>query len=148
MTYTARDLAALLHANPELTLIDDGTRTVIGTVAPKLSEFDMQAKVFELCAERATANDDWFMVVAIPNGQYRPGQRMEPGISAGFPDIIVPVARHSRIGLAIELKVTPRKPRGDQLAWHRRLRIRNWAVEVVYDDPQKVIELIQWYLEG
>lgn len=147
MSYSAKELYAILHANPELTLVDDGTRTVIGTVAPKLSEFDMQAKVFELCTERAATNDDWLMVVAIPNGQYRPGQRMEPGTRKGFPDLIAPVARHSRIGLALELKVTPNKPTEDQLWWHRQLRLRNWAVDVIYDDPQKVIDHIEWYLE-
>ena len=28
------------------------------------------------------------------------------------------------------------------------LRLRNWAVDVIYDDWQKVIEHIAWFLEG
>lgn len=156
MSYTAKDLAKLLHANPDLAIMGDGTISapydkivdaVMGAAkAPKLTEHSLQALVFEECARRMSSDPDWAMVVAIPNGQYRPGQRMEPGISAGFPDIIVPMARRGYIGLALELKVTPNKPRGDQLGWHRRLRDCKWVVLVLYDDPQKVIDRIAWYL--
>lgn len=148
MSYTARDLAAILHANPDLDLMAGGTiGAPVAYVMPKLSEFDMQTLVFEEVRRRALTNPEWAMVAAIPNGQYRPGQRMEPGTRKGFPDLIVPMARHSRIGLALELKVTPHKPTADQLWWHRQLRLRNWAVDVIYDDWQKVIEHIEWYLE-
>lgn len=149
MSYTARDLARLLYGNPDLAVMGDGTiGAPVGNVAPKLSEFDMQSLVFEEVRRREKTNREWEMVTAIPNGQYRPGQRMEPGIRSGFPDIIVPVARHSRTGLALELKVTPHKPTADQLEWHRKLLLRNWAVDVIWDDWQKVIEKIQWFLEG
>lgn len=148
MSYTQKDIAKMLGANPDLSVMGNGTIGAPVASLPKLSEFDMQAIVFERCAARAEANDEWLSVVAIPNGQYRPGQRMEPGTKKGFPDLIVPIARHSRIGLALELKITPYKPTEDQLWWHHRLRLRNWAVDVIYDDPQKVIDHIAWYIEG
>lgn len=149
MSYTERDLARLLYGNPDLSIMADGTISApVVYVAPKLTEFDMQSLVFDEVRKRALTSPEWAMVAAIPNGQYRPGQRLEPGTRKGFPDLIVPVARHSRIGLALELKVTPNKPDADQLWWHRQLRLRNWAVDVIYNDPQAVIDHIAWYLEG
>jgi hypothetical protein len=60
---------------------------------------------------------------------------------------MIPVARHSRIGLAIELKVKPNDLDEYQRWWQRRLRVEGWVCEVVYDDPQLAIDLIHWYLE-
>ena len=70
------------------------------------TEWDIQRAVFEWLAwygnrpgrEAAT----W--AFAVPNGQYRPGQRMEAGMKAGVPDIFVPEARGGYFGLFIELK--------------------------------------------
>src|SRR5678816_1579824 len=146
MSYSAKDLHTLLAANPDLAILGNGTIGAPVVELPKLSEFDMQTLAFAEVKRRALTSDDWAMIVAIPNGQYRPGQRLEPGVRRGFPDILVPIARHSRNGLALELKVSPNKPTADQLWWHRQLRLRNWAVDVIYDDWQKVIEHIAWYL--
>src|SRR5436190_19296296 len=123
MSYSERDIARLLYGNPDLSIMADGTiGAPVVYVPPKMSEYDMQTEVFRQCAIKAETNPDWQMVAAIPNGQYRPGQRLEAGTRKGFPDLIVPIARHSRIGLALELKVTPHKPTTDQLWWHRQLR--------------------------
>lgn len=149
MSYTAKELHYILRANPDLAIMGDGTiGAPVANVAPKMSEFEMQTIVFDVVMRKAETNPEWAIVAAVPNGQYRPGQRLEPGTRRGFPDLIVPIARHSRIGLALELKVTPHKPTEDQLWWHRQLRLRNWAVDVIYDDWQKVIDHIAWYLEG
>lgn len=149
--YTAVDLQKLLSANPDIRV--DGVNVVADelgwhtVVGPKLSEREMQAAVITECDLRAITNADYGMIAAIPNGQYRPGQRMEPGLRPGFPDLILPIARHGRNGLALELKVGNNKCSAEQLRWHRDLRVRNWAVEVIYDDPQRAIDLITWYLE-
>lgn len=155
-----RDLVKILQANPDIIVadgvisyaLDENGKTVAvspsGLRLPKLTEHDMQTAIIEECDRRAIANPEWGMVVAVPNGQYRHGQRMEPGLRPGFPDLIVTVARHSRIGLGLELKVSPNKPSANQLAWHRKLILQNWIVEVIYDNPQAAIDKIQWFLEG
>ena len=64
---------------------------------------------------------------AIPNGQYRPGQRPEAGIQKGVPDLCIPVLGHIwddrasvrrlRGALYIELKQPKRYTREEQRAW-------------------------------
>lgn len=113
-----------------------------------MTEHDMQASIIAECNWRANQDARWGLLMAIPNGQYREGQRMEPGLRAGVPDLFLPVARHSRIGLWLELKVGKNRLSPEQECWIRRLRVEGYCVEVVYDDPQKAIDIITWYLEG
>lgn len=164
---TEAELAKLLTRNPELIVVDDGTRTVIGPIrdngdraqrAPaihvngvaKLSEHDMQKAIIEECDRRAVTNLAWAMVAACPNGQYRTGQRMEPGLRAGFPDLMVMLPRIrgnvQRYGLFLELKVKPNDLTPAQEWWLRRLRIEGYVCEVVYDDPQTAINILEWWI--
>lgn len=117
----------------------------------KLSEFDLQTLVFEECATRALTNSDWEMVAAVPNGQYRPGQRMEAGLKRGYPDIFVALPRIRgnvhRHGLYLELKISPNKMDTYQLWWQRRLRIQGYVCECIWDDPQEVIKTLEWWIE-
>ena len=161
MSYSEDDLAKLLANNPDVALVPDGFNYGknpalakmyrLKSQEPKMSEHEMQAAVFRQCAERAKDNPLWDMVVAVPNGQYRKGQRPEPGMAAGFPDIMVALPFHvlgyNYHGLFIELKVKPNKPSREQLEWHRRLKDAGYAVEVIYDDPALVIERIAEWIQ-
>lgn len=162
MSYTEKDITLLLKSNPDLAVMGDGTasatyepvvKAVSGAAGVvKMSEFDMQTEVFRQCAIKAETNPDWQMVAACPNGQYRPGQRMEPGLARGFPDImcLLPRIRGNvqRHGLFIELKVKDGKQSEFQLWWERRLRIQGYVVECIWDDPQKVISTLEWWIGG
>lgn len=142
-------LRSILRLNPDLSIMADGTiGAPVVYVAPKMSEFDLQTEVFRQCAIKAETNPAYNLVLAIPNGQVRPGQRIEPGLKRGVPDIAIFAARHSRHGCFIELKISPRKQEPEQLEWQRKLRIEGYICSCIWDDPQKVIDLIEWYLEG
>lgn len=113
-----------------------------------LSEHDMQASIFAEADLRANQDARWLMLMAIPNGQYRPGQRMEPGLRPGAPDIVWYLKAHGYIGLALELKVGRNKPTPTQNEWLAWLASQGWYTGVVYDDPQTVVDLLEWYLSG
>ena len=64
-------------------------------------------------------------IFAIPNGQYRPGQRLEVGVKSGIPDLMLPVRVGKYAGLFIEMKTrTGGKLSKVQKEWISYL---NWA---------------------
>ena len=160
-SYSESDLSKLLINNPDLTLVPDDfdygknpllagldAKARLKAKAPKMSEHDMQKQVFAMCDRNIAENPLWRYVIAIPN-QWRKGQRPVPGMAAGFPDILVPLPAKfwdtSYLGLAIELKVYPHKPEPHQLKWHEDLRDVGYDVDVIYDNPDTVIERIaEW----
>ncbi len=153
MRLTDAELQRLQRDNPELQVQDDGTRTTIRVSAQpraaiRLSEFDLQKLVFEECARRALKDDRWCDIYANVNGQYRKGQRPEPGLKRGVPDIFVAVPSGPYAGMYLELKVSPNKPSREQLEWIQRLRKRGYCVEVIWDSVDEVIKAISDYLEG
>lgn len=113
-----------------------------------VSEYTLQDAVILECQLRAIHDDRWGDIYAIPNGQYRNGQRMEPGLKAGVPDLFLPVPSGPYHGMYIELKWKDNKPKRDQLEWIRRLRQRGYHCVVIWDELAKVIEAIEDYLEG
>lgn len=86
-----------------------------------VSEHDEQAALFEWADWHTYQCPELGMLYAIPNGQVRPGQRLEPGLKAGVPDIHLPVARRGFHGLYIELKVGSNRPKPEQVEWLNRL---------------------------
>jgi hypothetical protein len=78
---------------------------------------------------------------AIPNGQYRPGQRKEPGMTAGIPDLCLPVPDEEGRHLYIELKVGSNRLTDSQEEQIRRLREHGNRVEVCreFDEAINVI---------
>lgn len=164
MNLSVKELERLLASNEDLQVVPDERTAPMAAYArssyvpagelarqagekpPKMSEWEMQKAVIDECDRRAIEQPEWGLVAAIPNGQYRKGQRMEAGLRRGLPDLMIFAARHSRHGCFIELKIKPNKPDEFQEWWHRRLRIEGYCVEVVYDDPWEVIKLIDWYL--
>ena len=154
---TERELAEVLRNNPEL-VVEDGlinySRDSTSCPTPlkpprvKLSEHDLQAAVFAECDQRSVLRVEYGLIFAIPNGQYRQGQRMEPGLRAGVPDLFLPVARHGYHGLFIELKCGSNKPSQVQRDWVRNLTAEGYLCKVLWDDVDNVMWLIEWYLEG
>lgn len=161
MNLSAKDLEVLLKTNPDLSLDD---KLVFGSISTgdvkhvptvggyerKLSEFEMQTAVVEECDRRALANPLYGLLYAIPNGGQRhpavAAKLKAEGVRPGIPDLHLPVARHSRHSLYLELKVKPNTVSGNQEQWIRQLRAEGHAVEVIYDDPQAAIDYIEWYL--
>lgn len=154
-------LRSLLDANPDLQLVDDRERPSIVLApqeaqrsrpkpVPLLTEFQMQASIFAEIEVRAHQDPRWGLIAAVPNGQYRHGERMEPGLRAGFPDIICPIPRrigHNLYsGLAMELKVGNNTTSEQQDYFLHMLKGHGWYTCVVYDDPAEAIRIMQWYL--
>lgn len=119
-----------------------------------MTEHDLQASIVAECAWRANQDPRWGLLFAVPNGQYRKGQRMEPGLRAGVPDLFLPVPRRATTahpayhGLFMELKVGRNEPSGEQQIWLRSLREQGYYTCWIYDDPQSAIDLLNWYLEA
>lgn len=151
MNVSTKELHTMLANNPELALVGDGwdigRNPTIAGASPRMTEHQLQTLVIEECDRRALANPAYALLYAIPNGQYRPGQRMEAGVKAGIPDLHLPIARHSRHSLYIELKISPRQQTPDQLKWQRRLRVEGHMCECIWDDVEKVMSLLEWYIE-
>lgn len=152
---TERELAEMLKNNPDLG-IDDGmvnysrnsnSSPKPKAPQPKLSEHEFQAAVIAECDKQSILRVEYGLIFAIPNGQYRQGQRMEPGLRPGVPDLFLPVARRGYHGFFIELKVGDNKPSQKQLDWVGNLRCEGYLCHVIWDSVDKVMELIEWYLE-
>jgi hypothetical protein len=86
-----------------------------------MTEHEDQKALFEYAAIMANQDPAWNMLVAIPNGQYRPGQRKEPGLKRGFPDMGLFVPRGGYHGLFVELKYGRNKQTDAQKQWEYKL---------------------------
>lgn len=155
---TERELAMLLKENPDIQISGSVIEAVIhpldGTPSRNLpinSEHAMQCAVIAKCAELAETNPLYELIYAIPNGGYRGksqgGKLKAEGVKAGMPDLHLPVARHGRHSLYLELKFGDGKLSKEQHWWIRRLRVEGHCVEVVWDSPDQVMTILDWYLE-
>ena len=83
---------------------------------------------------------------AVPNGQMRSGQAMEPGLQSGVPDLCVPIPTARYGSLYIELKQPGKYTRKEQREWLSRLVDLGHACAVCrsLDD---VIHLVSEYLD-
>jgi hypothetical protein len=154
VSYTEREIARLLHANPDLSIMGNGaiSAPVANVVsASQMSEHDMQVEIIQECQRRALTNPDYQMIFAIPNGGHRhpavAAKLKAEGVQAGLPDLMCILARHSRHGALCEIKVGNNKPSEAQNWWIRRLRVEGYICEVIYDDPAKIIAFFEWYIE-
>jgi hypothetical protein len=111
----------------------------------KPSEHDEQTAFFEYLEWQQNMEPDLQWAYAIPNGQYRPGQRPEAGLKSGVPDINIPIARGGYIGLYIELKIDGGKVSDNQRKWIDGLVGLGHAVRVCYGfDAAK--DTLDWYM--
>lgn len=96
------------------------------------TERDEQAALFDWAEWQGNITPELKLLYAIPNGQYRPGQAMEPGLKAGVPDICLPVARGGYHSLYVELKVGSNSPSKEQKRWITSLRKAGHRVDVCW----------------
>jgi hypothetical protein len=143
MRLTDADLARILQ-QPDYCLT--GSPPVSRKPTAWRSEWDFQAAVIAEAQRRAILQPEYSLLVAIPNGQYRKGQRPEAGIVAGMPDLMLCVVRVGHGALFIELKVKDGKPSQVQREMHHRLRRAGYAVAVVWDSVDEVMQVIEEYL--
>ena len=119
--------------------------------APEPSEHDLQASLFELAAYKEGERPALKLLYATPNGQYRPGQRKEPGLKSGIPDLMLPVPRRAGArfyhGLYLELKRKDGTLRPEQRMWLRRLRSAGYAARVAYGFEEAWTTICD-YLDG
>jgi len=101
-------------------------------------ERTIQAQLFQWAELQKGSVPELDSLFAVPNGQYRPGQRPEPGLRKGVPDLCLPVSRLGFKGqtrevygaLWIELKTKTGRLRKSQKAWQDRLQEQGqaWAL--------------------
>lgn len=105
-------------------------------------ERDEQAALFAWADAHPVAH----VMYANVNGQYRQGQRPEPGMKAGIPDVFLPVARNGKHGLYIELKrIQGGKVSDAQKGWRSVLEGQGYAVGWAYGAAE-AIALVENYL--
>lgn len=94
------------------------------------SEHDEQCVVVEYCQIRR------YPLFAIPNGGSRnkaeAARLKAEGVSAGVPDLFMPIAKGKYHGLFIEMKVGKNKTSFAQDEWIALLRRNGYAVAVCY----------------
>ena len=110
-----------------------------------MSEHDEQVAVVRWCAWRSIP------VFAIPNGGYRPkatAKRLkDEGVEPGVPDLFIPVSKHGKHGLFLEMKDRRgAKPRPEQMEWLELLD-RNGYVAAWARGADAAIELIERYFD-
>lgn len=111
-----------------------------------LSEHEMQKSIIAECVIRANQNPLFGRVAAIPNGQFRPGQRKEPGLTPGLPDLILLAPRHGYHGIVLELKVGNNRASKEQIDWLSWLKSQGYYTCIVRDDPQAAMDILCWYV--
>lgn len=86
------------------------------------------------------------LLYAVPNGQYRRGQRMEAGLRKGVPDLCLPVARRGYHGLYIELKIAGGRLSEAQQGWLSVLGEQGYLCRVIVESLDEARSLLRWYL--
>jgi hypothetical protein len=126
------------------TMTDDHKRLKLAKNLPIPTEHEEQAAVIAWADNHPEA---WVLYANV-NGQYRPGQRPEPGLRTGIPDLFLPLARGGANGLYIELKRTKGGVVSEaQNFWIETLLNRGYWAVVCYG-ADEAIEAIIEYLGG
>ncbi|GIV81815.1 MAG: hypothetical protein KatS3mg051_1169 [Anaerolineae bacterium] len=109
----------------------------------------MQQAVVEWCQVVASVHNrpEYGYIMAIPNGQYRRGQRPEPGHPTWRARFVPAVARRGHHGLWLELKFGRNTTTAQQDWWLATLREQGYCCAVVRS-LEEAQEVIDWYLRG
>jgi hypothetical protein len=97
-----------------------------------MSERSEQAALIQWADWQGRVIPEAGLLFAIPNGQARPGQPLEPGLRKGVPDLFLPVPRGQYHGLFIELKYGRNRPSPEQAEWMVRLSQQGYRTAVCY----------------
>ncbi len=154
--FTWEDIKRLQTDNPDIKIETDGPIKSDKVDTLVHLEWHMQQAVFDIVFERALSDNRYAYIYANVNGQYRPGQRKEPGLIAGIPDIFVayPVdavntdgtGKHY-CGMYLELKRKGNKPTKEQEEYLDKFTRVGYYCYVAYS-VQEAIEAIENYLNG
>ena len=96
------------------------------------SEHDHQKALFEWRRSMEHKYPELVTMYANVNGQYRAGQRPEPGLRPGVPDVVLPVSRGGSGALFIELKHGSNTTTKAQERWLERLEQHGNKCAVCY----------------
>lgn len=99
------------------------------------SEHQEQVSFIDWCAKHTYHCPDLAWVAAVPNGGKRTigtaRKLKREGVRAGYPDLLLDVARGPYHGWRCELKkVGGRVAKATQTPWHERLRAQGYRVDV------------------
>lgn len=165
----AATVAELFQRNPDLAAENprlhpaaiDGQMmaSAVAKMAPALksaftpvpTEHEEQVALFQWAEANEVQYPSLAMLAAIPNGGYRPmttaAMLKAEGVKAGYPDVLLDVARGPYHGLRIELKRADRsnRPTDAQRDWLVRLAFEGYQVAVCYG-AQEAIKVITDYL--
>jgi hypothetical protein len=109
------------------------------------TEEDIHRAVVEWADRQAQTHPALELLFHVPNGGSRhvaeAVKLKAMGTRQGVPDLLLPVPRGDKIGLALELKSASGRLRPKQAWWLRELRASGWAVAVAYtfSEAQKVL---------
>jgi len=100
------------------------------------SEADIHKAVVEWADRQAAAEPALEMLFHVPNGGSRhiaeATKLKAMGTRQGVPDLLLPVPRADKSGLALELKNPKGRLRPEQAWWLKRLKDQGWAVAVIW----------------
>ena len=114
------------------------------------TEHEEQARLVKWAWYKSATIPELKLLFSIPNGGERhpavAAKMKAEGVKKGVPDLFLPVQRHDRAGLFIEMK----RSRGGRLSpeqaeWHERLTDAGYAVHVCCG-ASEAIEAIERYL--
>lgn len=94
---------------------------------------------------------DLALLHAVPNGAVRTGKgygRVDAGVKAGIPDLMLPVARLGYFGLYIELKIFGGRVRNNQRQWINDLIDQGYEARVIVESVEAFSTLLQNYMKG
>lgn len=140
-------------SNPQVTIDERYSLMQVDLTLPVITcEHDLQAVIIAECDKRAAKGlTDYGNVFAIPNGQVRKGQRLEPGIRSGYPDLGWDLPRIDTLrgkafhGLRIELKFGKNQLEQEQKTWSVYLRKNGYFWALIRDDYKEAMSLLDWY---
>ncbi len=90
------------------------------------------------------------LMTAIPNGGYRhpatAAMLKKEGVQAGYPDILLDVARGGYHGYRLELKRSDHSnhPTQEQKEWIERLRAQGYRVDVCYGCEEAIAAILEY----
>ena len=153
--WTTQALAERFRENPGVGIhphtignLTGAVTTASVTARSIKTEYDLQLAAFAEFDRLALAYPEYNLIYAVPNGQYRPGQRMEAGLKSGVPDISWDWPSAGYHGMRIELKIGRNKLSADQESMIARLREAGYYVVAIWDDLQEIINQTEAYRKG
>lgn len=110
-----------------------------------MTEHDIQKSLFQWAAYARGSYPGLGLMFAVPNGGKRhvtvARKLKAEGVKAGIPDIFLPVARHGKHGLFLEMKTPKGRVTPKQKVWLSILDEQGYAAHVAHnlDDAIKIL---------